>query len=60
MWRACVWSTTVGALRLRVSSSLTMWNPPGLRSTGETSPGFMLRTQLGEHRGQPRGVRQPS
>ena len=44
MWRARDCSTTVGWLRLRVSSSLTMWKPADERSRPDTSPGFRLRT----------------
>ena len=59
-WRACVCSTIVGALRLRESFTLTMWKPPALRSTGETSPLFIVRTAPWNTVGSRAGVRQPS
>jgi hypothetical protein len=54
-----VWSTTVGALRLRVSRSFTMWNPAADRSNPETSPGFIPRTGSVNTVGSRAGTRQP-
>ena len=59
MCLACVCSTTVGALRLRKSTSFMTWKPPGLRSTGETSPFFMSFTASRKTDGSRAGVRHP-
>ena len=59
MCRARVWSTTVGALRSRRSTSFTMWKPAGLRSTADTSPFFIPRTTSANTVGSRAALRQP-